>query len=103
MGRLTCNYLEERGGVQQSAIATQTDDQVNTVWDIIKTCGQENKIPLHSVSHIDASEGFSPALMFFYQQLLLQRFIAAHRKVAVHHKVMAYAAVWVLNGTLLTL
>lgn len=41
MDQSTCIYLEERRGVQQSAITTQTDDQVNAVWDVIKTCGQE--------------------------------------------------------------
>lgn len=90
----TCNYLEERRRVQQSAIATQTDDEVNAVRDVIKTCDQDKKKDLctQPVGHTVQPEwSFSTTSIFIFcgcycrdSTFLSQRWYATQGN-RVHH------------------
>lgn len=95
MDKSTCNYLEERRRVQQSPITTQTDDEVDAVGDIIKTCGQ-GKTPLYSVSR-SVSRSRRGERVKASQRLQCSFSAAAsaeihlfYRKDDMQHKVMAY-------------
>lgn len=68
----TCDHLEERRSVQQSAVTAKTDYQVDAVGDIVITCGQA-KTPRRSVCHsAEREEGFSTTT--FFLQPLLQKY-----------------------------
>lgn len=45
INRSTSNYLEERRRIEKSPVTAQTDDQVDAVWDIVKTWAQQDKTP----------------------------------------------------------